>query len=186
MPSVTTKCVLAITMTFSGSILLAATKNQTNEVKKMNYEIKVETLTTQPAVVIKGKAKIEDVGNVIGKNLEKVAQYLKDQKSAPAGAPFTRTFSFENGVLEFESGFPAATKIAGKGEVIGTELPKGSTATTIHVGSQESSQNAYEAIQAWMAKNDKKEAGAPWEVYLTDPATTAPEKSKMQVYFPIR
>lgn len=118
--------------------------------------------------------------------LGKIETYLKSKKIQPSGAPFTRTFKFENGVLEFESGFPVASKIPGQGEIVSTELPEGLVATTIHVGSQEDSPAAYEAIQKWMGANKKKEAGSPWEIYLTDPSSTPPEKTKMQVFFPVR
>lgn len=179
--------VLTCVLGFGSIKVLADTKNaKGNEVKKMDYKVEAENVAAQPALVIKGKAKVEEVGPAIGKILAKVETYITNKKSKPAGPPFTRTFSFENGVLEFESGFPVTSKIAGQGDIIGTELPKGNVATTSHVGPQETSQDAYEAIHAWMAKNGKKEAGAPWEVYLTDPASTPPEKSKMQIFFPIK
>lgn len=156
------------------------------ETSKMNYEIKTQIVEAQPALVIKGKVKIEEVGETISAILGKLEAYLTKQNMRPVGAPFTRTFNFADGIIEFESGFPVKEKIPSNGEVIGTELPKGLVASTIHVGTQETSQEAYEAIHVWMEKNHKKEAGAPWEVYLTDPASTPPEKNKLQVFFPIR
>lgn len=171
---------------FASPQSFARSNPQSGESKKMNYKIETKYIETQPALVIKDKAKIEEVGSVIAGILGKVDEYLKAKKAAPAGPPFTRTFSFENGVLEFESGFPTKDKVIGKDEFISTELPKGKVASTIHVGSPDTSQQAYEAIHAWMAKNHVKEAGAPWESYLTDPASTPPEKSKMQIVFPIR
>ena len=63
-------------------------------------------------------------------------------------------------------------------EILVTELPKTKVATTIHVGSQEKSEEAYKALHIWMQENNAKEAGAPWEVYLAE--------SKMEIYFPIQ
>ncbi|MCX6127184.1 MAG: GyrI-like domain-containing protein [Proteobacteria bacterium] len=160
--------------------------NKKAEKKNMEYRVELKNVEAQPALVIKGKAKVTEVGPVIGGILGKIEEHLKSQKASPSGPPFTRTFSFENGVLEFESGFPVASKIIGRGEIISTELPKGAVATTVHIGSQEDSPKAYEAIQRWLQANKKKESGAPWEVYLTDPASTPPEKSKMQIFFPVK
>ncbi len=74
----------------------------------------------------------------------------------------------------------------GQGEIIRTELPKGSVATTLHIGSHEDSPAAYEAIEKWISANKKKQGGAPWEVYLTGPSSTPSEKNKMQVFYPLR
>lgn len=176
-------CVLGL----GASVGFAASNNEQNSKgKTMNYKIELKDVAAQPALVVKGKAKIEEVGPVIGEYLGKVEAYLASKKISPAGAPFTRTFNFANGVLEFEAGFPVSSKVETKGDIIATELPKGKVATTVHIGSQEKSQDAYEAIQAWMKKNEKGEAGAPWEVYLSDPASTPEDQSKMQVFFPVK
>ena len=150
------------------------------------YQIELQDVSAQPTLVIKGKAKVEEVGPVIGGILERVEKFIVSKKSRATGAPFTRTLNFKDGILEFESGFPVEAKMAGSGEIVSAELPKGKVVTTIHVGSQETSQQAYEAIHNWLSKNKKSEAGAPWEVYLSDASVTPTESSKMQVYFPVR
>lgn len=150
-----------------------------------SYHIEAEILVEQPALAIKGTAKVESVGDAVGAILGKVKRYLEGKGVAPAGAPYTRTFSFANGEIAFEAGFPVPVGTLGSAEITVVTLPKGEVATTVHVGSQENSQAAYEAIHAWIAKNKKKENGAPWEVYLSDAATPA-DKARMQVFYPIR
>ena len=144
----------------------------------MKYEVQVQEVAAQPALVVKGRVQIEKAGDAIGGNIGAVGAFLKAAHVQPAGAPFTRTYSFENGVLEFESGFRVAASAKGKGDVIATELPKSKVATTFHVGDQTKSEDAYKAIHAWMAANGKQPAGAPWEVYESD--------TKMQIFFPIQ
>ncbi len=153
--------------------------------KGKGYEVNATETKAQNAVVIKGKVKVEKAGEAIGQILGKVGAYLGKKGFEPAGAPFTRTFEFKDGELDFEAGFPVAGAVAGEGEIIATELPKATVATTMHVGPQENSEKAYEAIHAWMAKNGKSPAGAPWESYLSDEKTPA-EKQKMQVFFPVK
>lgn len=160
--------------------------NTTTKENKMNYEIIVKETSAQPALVIKGKVKIEKAGDAIGAILGKIGAHLEANQIHPTGAPFTRTYNFENGVLEFEAGFPVSSGTLGEGEILATELPKGKVATTIHIGSQEKSPEAYEALHLWMQKNNMKEAGAPWEVYLTDPSTTPEAESKMEIFFPLQ
>ena len=152
---------------------------------KMNYEIIVKTTNAQSALVIKGTSKMEQAGEAIGKILEKVGQHLQAKRINPTGAPFTRIFDVKNGILEFEAGFPVAKGTAGDGEILATELPKTKVATTIHTGSQEKSEEAYEALHIWMQKHNIKAAGAPWESYLTDPETTPETEAKMEISYPI-
>ncbi len=142
------------------------------------YQIEVAQLAAQPALVVKGKVAVQDAGEAIGANLGAVGAYLEAEKLAPVGAPFTRTHGFADGVLEFECGFPLAAGARGRGRVIATELPAGKAATTVHVGSQETSEEAYKALHGWMEANGKTPAGAPWEVYTGE--------DRMQIYFPIR
>ncbi len=144
----------------------------------MKYHIQVLDHDARPALVIKGKVKIEQAGEAIGGNIGAVGSHLKKAGLQPAGAPFTRTYQFADGVLEFESGFPLAEPAKSHGELIATELPKARVATTVHVGDQATSENAYNAIHDWMKANGKQPAGAPWEIYVTD--------DRMEIYFPIR
>jgi len=144
----------------------------------VKYDIQVKDHAARPALVIKGKVKIEKAGDAIGGNIGAVGSHLKKSGLQPAGAPFTRTYKFEDGILEFESGFPLAEPAKSQGDLVATELPKAKVATTVHVGDQATSENAYNAIHAWMEANGKQPAGAPWEVYVAD--------DRMEIFFPVR
>jgi effector-binding domain-containing protein len=143
----------------------------------MTYQVQVLDHAARPALVVKGKVRIEDAGNAIGSNIGAVSAYLEKARLEPAGAPFTRTYSFENGVLEYESGFPLAAAAKSQGELIATELPQAQVAKTVHVGDQATSEAGYAALHAWMKSNGKQPAGAPWEVYVAD--------GRMEIFFPI-
>lgn len=151
----------------------------------MTYQVEMQDVPAQTALVIKGKVKVEQAGKAIGDILGRIGAFLGKQGQNPAGAPFTRTYSHKDGMLEFEAGFPVAASVKGGDDIIRTELPKGKVAVTTHIGSQDTSHEAYKALHVWMSKNGKKEAGAPWEMYISPEGT--PEKdAKMQVFYPIR
>lgn len=160
-----------------------STKNKQETI--MGYQIEVVTSQAQPVLVIKGKTSFENAGGTIGGAIGKVGQYLGKLSQSPAGAPFARMLDIKQGVIEFEAGFPAVKALPSKDEIYSTELPLGTMVTTTHEGSQETSELAYKALHAWMAQNNKSEAGAPWEVYLTDETTPA-DQAKMQIYYPIK
>ena len=150
----------------------------------MSYQVEMQDVPAQTALVIKGKVKVEQAGEAIGGILGRISAYLEKQAQHPSGAPFTRTYSHKDGILEFEAGFPVAANVKGGDDIIRTELPKGKVAVTTHVGSQDTSPEAYKALHAWMNKNGKKEAGAPWEMYISPEGT--PEKdAQMQIFYPV-
>lgn len=144
----------------------------------MKYDIQVKDHAAQPALVVKGMVRIEQAGDAIGGNIRAVSSHLKQSGLQPAGAPFTRTYQFADGMLEFESGFPLAEPVQSQGDLVATELPKAKVATTLHAGDQATSENAYNAIHEWMEANGKQPAGAPWEVYVAD--------DRMEIFFPVR
>lgn len=150
------------------------------------YEIKVEEVKAQTTLVIKGKTTLSDVGVAIGKNIQAVASYLEKIKVAPAGKPFTRTFGLKDNIISFEAGFPVPVGTTGQQEIVATELPQATAATTLHIGAHEDSEKAYQAIHEWMQKNGRVEAGAPWEVYLTDPETTPTDKNQTKIFYPVK
>jgi effector-binding domain-containing protein len=61
------------------------------------------------------------------------------------------------------------------GEVYATETPGGEAVVAVYRGPYEHMNEAYEAIDKWMAANQRASAGHSWEIYgdpTPDPATT--------------
>lgn len=145
-----------------------------------------KSVPAQPTLVLQGEIAAQEAGEAIGAALGAVAAHLEKIGAAPTGAPFTRTFSFENGRLSFEAGFPTAKPLAGAGKIKASELPAALVVTTVHTGPQETTESAYAALHGWMKKNGKAPAGAPWELYLDDPQSTPAAKQRTAIFFPIR
>lgn len=151
----------------------------------MTYQVEVKDVSAQPALVIKGKVKIDQIESTINGIMTRIGAHLGKLGLAPTGAPFTRTYNFKDGVMEFEAGFPVAAGAKGEGDIIRTELPKTKVVVTTHIGPQATSEDAYKALHAWMTKHGKTQAGAPWEIYLSEPGT-AEKDEKMRIFYPIR
>ena len=71
--------------------------------------------------------------------------------------------------FEVEAGFPVTPAIPGEGELEASMLPGGEAAATTHIGPYDAMRPTYEAITEWLGEHDAVPAGAPWEVYLSDP-----------------
>ncbi len=109
-----------------------------------------------------------------------------------AGYPITRYPSFGPGLITLEAGMPLSGTVEELKEAdlggfeLGT-LHGGTVAFTVHTGPYERLAAAYTAIQRWMAANGEISAGAPWEVYITDPGEVPnPEEWQTEVYHPIQ
>ena len=105
--------------------------------------------------------------------LPAVYGYVIGAGLAPAGHPFVRYVEMSPAFVSIEAGVPltaAPAEPAPADTKIRTgELAAGPAAVTVHKGPYEGLGDAYAAIERWVESSDASLAGAPWELYLTDP-----------------
>lgn len=81
---------------------------------------------------------------------------------------------------------PIAAPLDGEGDIEQLTLPGGKVAAATHMGSYDQLNNAYQAIEQWISAAGLKSAGAPWEVYVTDPgAVPDPKDWRTDVFWPV-
>ena len=82
---------------------------------------------------------------------------------------------------------PVASRMDGAGRVKAGELPGGRVATVTHMGPYDELPQTWAALTEWMGAQGLQPAGAPWEVYVTDPGAE-PDQSKWRtdIFFPVR
>ena len=103
------------------------------------------------------------------------------------GQPFTRYLKAGPGLLTIEAGLPIATEGKTAGEVEAIELPGGSAAVAIHRGPYDRLGETHAAVERWLDANKLEAAGAPWEVYVTDPGERPdPATWETEVIYPVR
>ena len=162
-------------------ILLATT------VASAAYDIKTVDLEMQPTLVLSGTVKTDDeIPQKLSEMFPKIWQYLASKKMQPSGAPFARYFKHDATSIVFEAGFPLSQPMAGEGDIKASSLPAGTTANTTHIGPFEEIGGAYAALHAWMGTNQKTPRSAPWESYVTDPATVPVSELKTEVFYPFK
>lgn len=157
------------------------------------YNIGLKTLAAQPVVLIRKRVPRPEIGPTIGSNLPFVFQYTQAAGIGIDGHPVTRYPEYGPGMVTLETGM-RVTKFAGDwktgdgdGTVFRDELPAGPAASTIHAGSYDGLQQAYAAVEQWIAVNGYEPAGAPWEVYLNDPGDHPdPKDWKTEIFWPVR
>ena len=77
--------------------------------------------------------------------------------------------------LQCDFGVEVTQSFERTGEVYATETPAGEAAVAVHRGPYDRMNQAYEAIDQWMAANGRESAGVSWEIYgdpTPDPSET--------------
>lgn len=157
---------------------------------RMSYLVVKKEIGPQPVLVVKRRVPRTAIAATIGEALPHVFTYAQQHGIALAGLPFTRYIEMSPGLVTMEPGMriagAAPTGLPDGGQVIADTLPGGAAASTVHTGPYETLPDAYAAIQQWMEQHGHSPAGAPWEVYLTDPAENPdPGQWKTEVFWPL-
>jgi effector-binding domain-containing protein len=155
----------------------------------MDYEIEVEELEAQPTLCRHATTTQEAIGQVFDQHMPALWAEVQARGYQPAGAPYARYHKWDEDGVEVEIGIPLAapvTNLVMEGSEPG-ELPGGRAGRLVHMGAYEGLMGAYQAFEGWLRESGEAAAGAPWEVYVTDP-TSEPDSSKWrtEIYWPLR
>ena len=152
----------------------------------MAYEMEVRTLQSQPVASIRVTTTPAEIGSTLGQLLPEIWRHLEKLGVHPAGPPFARYHAHDAGQVDLEAGLPVPGPIAGDERIAAGELPAGEVVTTWHVGPYDTLSRAYEAVEAWIKERGREPAGAPWEVYWTDPGEVPdPNEWKTELLWPV-
>ncbi len=156
--------------------------------KSMTYSVTKTTLSPQSVLVVRRTVNRSEIASTIADVLPRVFMYAQRHGLALTGQPFTRYIETGPGLVTIEPGM-RVTKEAnapGGGEVVSDTLPGGEAATTVHMDPYEDLPDAYAAIERWMKANGAASGGAPWEVYVTDPAHYPdPKDWRTEIFWPL-
>jgi effector-binding domain-containing protein len=140
------------------------------------------------AAVVRRHSEAATVGRAVRDGMGVLMETLARAGVTRSGPPFLVTHGAmdDPAGLDLELGVPVDGTFAGEGEVIEGVLPGGTVASTIHVGSDRSIGQAYGALTSWIAEQGREIAGAPVEIYVSDPDETPPEELRTEIRFPVR
>ncbi len=152
----------------------------------MNLEFTTRQLDAQPILGIRTSAGKDELAQTMGPLFQEIHGYIRQNGHAPAGKPLAIYYSMGE-AIDHECAVPVASSIAGTERIRVGALPAGKVATVTHVGPYEGLPQTWSALSEWMQSQGLAPAGAPWEVYVTNPAAE-PDLSQWRtdIFFPVR
>ena len=153
----------------------------------MSLDFRTTEIQPQPILGIRATTSMEGIPALMGSLFGEVHGYIQHTGNQPAGMPLARYHSMDQGEVELECAMPVATSIEGTDRVVPSSLPGGLVATVTHFGPYTALPETWRALTEWIDSQGLQPAGAPWEVYVTDPGAE-PDESKWRtdIFFPVR
>src|SRR5258705_5275750 len=129
----------------------------------MKYDVQIETVTTpRPLAVVRRRASFQQLPKVVPQACGLVWGVVRTQQVKGAGRHVSLYLDDQ---VNLEVGVELEAPWAGHGEVVGSALPTGTVATTVHFGPYNRLHEAHQAIRDWCIKNGYARAGPNWEIY---------------------
>lgn len=143
-------------------------------------------LAAVPILFIRREASRAELPSTIGVCLGAIFAHAEKAGLAVAGQPLSRYPSAGQGLVTIKVALPLAAPGAGAGEIQAGFLAEGPAAVATHEGPYDTLGETYAALERWMSTEHVATRGAPWEVYVTDPADYPnPADWRTDVFWPI-
>ncbi|KAA9346161.1 SRPBCC family protein [Adhaeribacter soli] len=150
------------------------------------YKVEEKNIPATHVLTIKATCSQNDLSQKLGELYSEIAAYMQKNKLDFAGQPFAIYHKYDPAAIELEAGIPVNKPGNSAGRIQARERKAGPVAMIAHYGKYEDSYNAHMHMDSWLTQNKKTAIGAPWEVYVTDPAKEKdPEKWLTEVYYPL-
>ena len=143
-------------------------------------DIQVSITETQPKNILflRQKMNVSDYGVYLGRLYEIIMKDKYKTIGAPLSIHHDKEFDPENYDIEI------AVPVEDKTEKT-RELSGGLCATVLYKGPYSNLTSVYTKLIQWIETEGYKITNAPYEIYLTNPGTTAPENYMTEIYFPV-
>ena len=144
----------------------------------MTVAVNVRTVHPRKLAAVRREVPPNEVGSSWRPALDKVWEFIRTQPGLRTDGHniFVYHHSEEPGVpMRCDFSVEVTRAFEPTGEVYATATPGGEAAVAVHRGPYDRMNEAYDAIDEWMAANRRESAGCSWEIYgdpTPDPAHT--------------
>src|SRR5947208_1725915 len=148
----------------------------------MEYDVRLEQLSSRPLAVVRRRASSQELAKVVPDACGTVWNVIRAQQITGAGR---HVALYWDCVINLEVGVELDAPFAGHGEVVASATPAGPVATTTHFGPYQRLLGAHRAIRQWCASHGHTSAGPNWEIYghWLDEWNNDPAKIRTDVFY---
>ncbi|MBI1336927.1 MAG: AraC family transcriptional regulator [Phycisphaera sp.] len=127
------------------------------------YTVKIENIDSRPLAVVRRRAARDELSKVVPQACGQVWDVVRSDKIPGAGRHVAVYLDEE---IRLEVGVELESPLQGEhGEVVASATPKGTVATTRHLGPYPELHRAHEAVRSWCDAKGHTPAGKNWEFY---------------------
>ena len=149
-------------------------------------EIEIKDVPKQNVLLIRERAPLERMSEVIPVAFEEIATYLHERGLEPVGPPTTICpYADEDGMVDVENAWTVDAEVSGSGRIEATTLPACTVLAYQHRGHYNELDRSYRALEALVESEGLSKAGEPREIYWTSPQELPPEEWVTEIQFPI-
>ena len=158
---------------------------------------KIRPLAAQPSVAVRVTRPMAgiDVGAIVDEQFGAVVGRIAALGAAIAGAPYVRYLEWGGETAVLELGFPVSAALgpdeleplggSADGQPGATALPGGNALVLEYRGPYTGLKAAWDLSRAWIDEHSLRPAGAPWESYVDNPDTVAPDAIRTEIVWPL-
>ena len=150
-------------------------------------EIQIKDVPEQKVLVIRERAPLDELKDVIPAAFEEIAKYLHERGLQPVGPPTTICpYADEEGMVDVENAWTVDCDVAGSSRIEATTLPACTAVTYEHRGHYSELDRSYRALQGLVEREGLTVVREPREIYWTDPNELSdPADWVTEIQFPI-
>jgi len=152
-------------------------------------KIEIAVLPAQTAIMVKDSAGPKEYAAVMGKAYEELYSYVKSARLTPSGPPFATYIRWDSATMfsVMNICLPVLKADKGKGRITAGNFPEQKVVQAIYFGAYDKMEPAYKAVEQFIKESGLTEAGAPMEIYVTDPMTEKDiSKLETHIVFPVK
>jgi effector-binding domain-containing protein len=126
----------------------------------------IVTVDRQLTAVVKAKVPFPEIPDAQRSARAKIDAALSSLDAGPLGRPLTRFRTPAKDALDMEIGTIVGRSLAGRGEIVPSDLPAGRAAHFQLKGPFDGMPGAWQTLFAWCAAEKLELAGINWEIYM--------------------
>ena len=157
-----------------------------------DYTIAIEAVESEgiPYIGIRVPmpANAEEIGPKMGQLYGQLGAFMQQNKIAMAGMPMTVYYFNDDGSMDMECAMPTTELVVASTDAIASKTTySGSLLKGIHLGDYNGLESSHRQLMSYLAQNDYEQAGAMYEIYITDPGVELDTaKWQTDIYIPVR